>query len=67
MKYYGPPGYLSKEQAAERLGVGVKTLDRRLKSEPILSSDCIRAGRRLWIAESCVDRFFEFARNRGWI
>lgn len=67
MNSYGPPGYLSKEQAAERLGVGVKTLDRRLKTEPILAADCIKAGRRLWIAEICVERFFEYARKRGWI
>lgn len=65
MSFRGPPGYLSKEQAAKRLGVGVKTLDRRLKTEPILSADCLRAGRRLWIAEICVERFFDCARKRG--
>jgi len=63
----GPPGYLSKEQAAARLGVGVKTLDRRLKTEPMLANATIRAGRRLWIAEERVRRFFDHAQQRGCI
>lgn len=50
-----PRGYVAKEEATERLGVGVKTIDRRLKTEPILAADCLRAGRRLWIAETCVE------------
>lgn len=62
-----PPGYLTKEETAKRLGVGVKTVDRRLKTEPILSADILKAGRRIYIAEYCVIRFFEHARKRGWI
>lgn len=60
-----PPGYITKEEAAQRLGVGVKTIDRRLKSEPLLSEAVLKAGRRLWIAEYCVARFFEYAKKRG--
>lgn len=61
----GPPEYLSKEQASAKLGVCVKTLDRRMRTEPYLAENCIRAGKRLWLHKESVERFFLFAKKRG--
>lgn len=59
-----PHGYMSKEEAAEFLGVGVKTIDRRIKSEPLLC-EILKAGRRVWLSENCVRAYFEFGKKRG--
>lgn len=59
-----PPGYLSKVDAAERLGISTKTLDRRIKTEPVLSG-ILRKGRQVFLPVEAVDSFFEICRERG--
>jgi predicted site-specific integrase-resolvase len=59
-----PPGYLTKDEAAERLGMSVKTLDRRMKTEPVLRR-VMRKGQRVLLLESAVEAYFKLAQERG--
>ncbi len=59
-----PPGYVSKAETAERLGISVKTLDRRMKMEGILGR-VLRKGRQLWFPLQEVEAFFELCQRRG--
>lgn len=61
-----PPGYMSKAEAAKRLGISTKTLDRRIKTEPILSG-ILRKGRQVFLRAESVEAFFELCEERGQI
>jgi len=65
-KRNGPPGYLSKRQAAERLGVSTKTVDRRLKLGD-LHVKILRIGRSTWLLESDVEQYFAACKQRGYL
>lgn len=59
-----PPGYLSKIEAAQRIGFSTKTLDRRIKSEPLLS-EVLRKGRQVFLPIAAVEAYFEMCQKRG--
>lgn len=61
-----PPGYLSKAEAAERLGISVKTLDRRMKTEQLLSR-VLRKGRQVFLRIEDVQAYFRHGQERGFI
>lgn len=63
---YCPPGYLTKADAARRLGVCLKTLERRMKTEPVLS-DVLRKGRQIFFRERDVEAYYKLAQQRGYI
>lgn len=63
---YCPPGFLSKSQAAQRLGVSTKTLERRMKTEPLLSR-VLRKGRQVFLSVDDVEAYFRLGRERGFI
>lgn len=59
-----PPGYITKAEAAERLGVSTKTLDRRRKSEDSLSRTLLK-GRQVLFLVSDVEAYFKCCKARG--
>lgn len=61
-----PPGYLSKAEAAERLGISTKTLERRLKTEPTLAR-VLRKGRQVFLPVQDVEAYFRRVQERGYI
>lgn len=61
-----PPGYLSKAQAADRLGISTKTLDRRRKTEPHLESDMSKGGQVLF-REPVIEAYWRLSKERGYI
>lgn len=61
-----PPGYLSKADAAQRLGVSVKTLDRRMRTEELLSN-VMRKGRQVFLPIAALDAYFRLGQERGYI
>lgn len=61
---HNPPGFMSKVQAALRLGMSTKTLDRRLKTEPLLR-DLIRKGKQIFIRETAVEAYYQHSQERG--
>lgn len=63
---FTPPGYLSKAEAARRLGISVKTLDRRMKTESHLAR-VLRKGRQVFLPEKDVMEYFRFGEQRGYI
>jgi len=62
-----PLGFITKEEFAEILGVCIKTIDRRLKTEPMLMAEKVKleAGKRIWINENKAKEFFELCQTRG--
>ena len=63
---YCPPGYLSKKQAAERLGICVKTLDRRLKTQQLVAA-VLRKGRQVYLSARDIEAYFRNGQERGYI
>lgn len=63
---FTPPGYLSKAEAARRLGISVKTLDRRMKTESLLSR-VLRKGRQVFLPADVVEEYFRHGQQRGYI
>jgi len=61
-----PPGYLTKVQAAARLGMSTKTLDRRMKTEQLLQ-DFIRKGRQIFLRDVAVEAYYQHSQDRGYI
>lgn len=61
---YRPPGYVTKAEGAQRLGVCTKTLDRRIKNEAGLFR-ILRKGRQVWLREDDVEAYFELSQQRG--
>ena len=61
-----PPGYMTKTEAAEHLGISEKTLERRLKTEAQLAR-VLRIGRRVWLLASDVESYFRKSEQRGYI
>ena len=61
-----PPGYLTKAEAAERLGFSQKTLDRRMKTEPCLAR-ALRIGQRVWLREDDISAYFKRSQDRGYL
>jgi predicted site-specific integrase-resolvase len=59
-------GYLTKKQAAAKLGVSPKTLERRIKQEGILA-DAIKKGQEWLYPESSVQAHFAACKRRGYI
>lgn len=62
-----PPGYLSKAEAAERLGISTKTLDRRRSKEPLLKANELRKGNQVFFPHAAIAEFFELCQKRGHI
>lgn len=62
----GPAGYLSKADAAAKLGVSEKTLDRRLKAGDLVAATLV-AGRRLWLKAADVEAYFRLVQERGYV
>ena len=60
-----PRGYITKKEFADLLGVEVKTIDRRLKTEPMLAKVKLRSGQRVWIPEERANAYFEYSKRRG--
>lgn len=65
-KTHCPPGYLSKAEAAQRLGVSVKTLDRRMRTEKLLTN-VLRKGRQVFLPIEALDAYFRLGQERGYI
>jgi len=65
-RIYSPPGYWTKAQAAQRLGMSTKTLERRMKTERLLSR-VLRKGRQVWLRTQDVDAYFRLGEERGYI
>lgn len=67
MAWRVPPGYLSKSQAAERLGMSTKTLDRRTKTEPALGRVTRkgRQGGQVLFPIEVVEAYAQLAEKRG--
>ncbi|GJM17941.1 MAG: hypothetical protein DHS20C14_01540 [Phycisphaeraceae bacterium] len=63
---YCPPGYLTKTDAAQRLGMCLKTLERRMKTEPVLSQ-VLRKGRQVFFSERAVEAYYKLAQQRGYL
>ena len=61
-----PPGYLSKAEAADRLGISEKTLDRRMRAEDF-AARVLRVGKRVWVLASDVDAYFRRGQERGYL
>ncbi len=61
-----PPGYLSKAQAAKRLGISIKTLDRRRQTEPTLDAELNKGGQLLF-REPVIEAYFRLCKERGYI
>lgn len=61
-----PPGYLSKSEAAERLGMSVKTLDRRRMTEPTFGRE-LRKGRQVFLSVQGVEAYARLSRERGYL
>lgn len=59
-----PPGYVSKAEAAERLGISEKTLERRMKAED-LGARVLRVGRRVFLLAADVEAHFRLGQERG--
>lgn len=62
-----PPGYLSKAEAANELGVSTKTLDRRRALEPLLKSSEFRKGNQIYFPQSVIAEYFQLCQKRGHI
>jgi hypothetical protein len=62
-----PLGFITKEEFAKILGVCIKTIDRRLKTEPMLQAEKVKleAGQRVWINKHKAIEFFEHCQARG--
>ena len=61
-----PPGYITRAEAAEKLGISEKTLERRMKTEKALAR-VLRVGRRIWLLKSDVKAHFDRSEERGYI
>ncbi len=61
-----PPGYVTRAEAAEQLGISEKTLERRMKTENALAR-VLRIGRRVWLLASDVDAYFQRSQERGYL
>ena len=61
-----PEGYVTKNEAAAKLGISVKTLDRRMQTEELLAR-VLRIGRKVWLRATDVDAYFKVAQERGYI
>lgn len=61
-----PPGYLTRAESAEYLGISEKTLERRMKSEQFVAR-VLRVGRRVWLLASDVEAYFRLGQERGYI
>lgn len=59
-----PAGFMTKYEAAERLGLSTKTLDRRRKSEPLLQQT-LRKGNQVLFREAVIQRYFALCEQRG--
>lgn len=59
-----PEGYLTKAEAAARLGMSTKTLERRMKTEPLLQR-VLRKGRQLLFPADAISAYFQLAEERG--
>jgi len=66
MAIHRPPGFLTKTEAAERLGMSSKTLERRIKTEELLSR-VVRKGRQVFLSERDVEAYFARGIERGYI
>ena len=64
MSRHCPPGYMTKAEAAERLGISTKTLDRRRKFEDSFGSVLLK-GRQVLFPISDVEAYFELCKQRG--
>jgi hypothetical protein len=62
-----PFGFIAKLELAIRLGVCVKTVNRRLKTEPTLARATMRAGRKVWINEMHANAYYELCKKRGYV
>ncbi|MGP1346814.1 MAG: hypothetical protein ACTS3F_09150 [Phycisphaerales bacterium] len=61
-----PQNHLSKQEAAARLGVCTRTLDRRRAIEGALPR-VLKAGRNLWFPERDVESYVKLTRERGYV
>jgi len=61
-----PAGFLTKAEAAERLGMSTKTLERRMKREELLSR-VVRIGKRVLLPEKNVEAYLKRAVERGYL
>lgn len=61
-----PEGYLTKSEAADRLGISEKTLDRRIKAGEMCTK-LLLAGRRVWVLARDVDSYFVICKQRGYV
>lgn len=61
-----PDGYVSKSEAADRLGISEKTLERRIKGGE-MRAKLLLAGRRVWLLASDVEAYFTLCRQRGYV
>lgn len=59
-----PPGYVTKAEAADRLGMSTKTLERRIRTEPVLGR-ILRKGKQVWLRVQDVEAYFRLAQERG--
>ena len=59
-----PPGYVSKAEAAERLGISEKTLERRMKAED-LGARVLRVGRRVFLLAADVEAHSVLVKSGG--
>ena len=59
-----PPGYVTKTEAADRLGVSERTVDRRQRKEEWLTR-VLRVGRRVWLRAADVEAYFRLSVERG--
>ncbi len=65
-RFHCPEGYCSKAEAARRLGISEKTLDRRRQAEPLLANVlCI--GRRVLLPIRDVEAYFHLCQQRGYV
>lgn len=61
-----PAGHFTKQEAAEKLGVCPRTLDRRRALEGVLPR-FLKAGRNLWFPERDVEAYVKLTRDRGYV
>ena len=61
-----PEGHYSKQEAAAKVGICTRTLDRRRKLEGVLPR-VLKAGRNLWFPVSDVEAYIKLTRERGYV
>lgn len=61
-----PEGHYNKQETAAKVGICIRTLDRRRALEEILPH-VLKAGRNIWFPEHDVEAYIKLTRERGYV